>query len=99
MPGPAYVRASQRYAPVQTTATNSNGHGEKLISLATSPSMMSDGLPSTELDKMTMILSDRLKEVIERQDILIEEGKCQKDYGEVLARTMLTTCLMVSHLL
>ncbi|CAE6389092.1 unnamed protein product [Rhizoctonia solani] len=93
MPGPPYVRASQRYAPVQTSnSTTSNG--DKLISLATSPSLMSDGLPSTELDRMTMILSDRLREVIERQDILIEEGKFRKDYGDVLARTMLTTCLM-----
>ncbi|CAE6450745.1 unnamed protein product [Rhizoctonia solani] len=91
MPGqfPQYVRASQLYAPVQT-----HGHGDKLVSLATSPTLMSDGLPSTELDRMTVILSERLKEVIERKDILIEEGKGRKDYGDTLARTMLTTCLM-----
>ncbi|KAJ1307026.1 hypothetical protein OPQ81_008005 [Rhizoctonia solani] len=93
MPGqfPQYVRASQLYAPVQNS---SSGQGEKLLSLATSPTLMNDGLPSTELDRMTMILSDRLREVIERQDILIEEGKGQQDYGEILARAMLTTCLM-----
>ncbi|KAG8686291.1 hypothetical protein FRC11_009195, partial [Ceratobasidium sp. 423] len=67
MPGqfPQYVRASQLYAPVQTTHPG-GGSGEKLLSLATSPTLMSDGLPSTELDRMTMILSERLKEVIER---------------------------------
>ncbi|CAE6426892.1 unnamed protein product [Rhizoctonia solani] len=88
---PQYVRTSQRYAPVQTTI---QGSGEKIISLATSPTLMSDGLPSTELDRMTMILSERLKEVVERQDILIEEGKSHKNYSDILARAMLTTCLM-----
>ncbi|KDN35033.1 hypothetical protein RSAG8_11920, partial [Rhizoctonia solani AG-8 WAC10335] len=93
MPGqfPQYVRTSQRYAPVQT---NIQGSGEKIISLATSPTLMSDGLPSTELDRMTMILSERLREVIERQDIMIEEGKTHKNYSDILARAMLTTCLM-----
>ncbi|CUA73428.1 hypothetical protein RSOLAG22IIIB_10771 [Rhizoctonia solani] len=70
------------------------GSGEKIISLATSPTLMSDGLPSNELDRMTMILSERLKEVIERQDVLIEAGKYCKNYSDILARAMLTTCLM-----
>ncbi|CAE7159682.1 unnamed protein product [Rhizoctonia solani] len=55
---------------------------------------MSDGLPSTELDRMTLILSERLREVVERQDIMIEEGKPHKNYSDILARAMLTTCLM-----
>lgn len=62
MPGPypPYVRNSQlRYAPVSS-------QGDKTISLATSPTLMGEGLQSAELDRMTFVLSDRLQEIIAR---------------------------------
>jgi hypothetical protein len=56
---PQYVRHSQRYAPVSS-------QGDKTISLATSPTLMGEGLQSAELDRMTVVLSDRLQEIIAR---------------------------------